>query len=440
MSQLEGIKTDFEDVSQVVKKVRVEVPKEVIEKRLEDSYEKLKKTAKIKGFRPGKAPISMIKSRYRESVVGQLEEDLVREGSLDAIRERKMKAVAITRIEDGKYREGEEFTFTAHIEVLPEVDPQGYMGIEISREEPEVKEEDLEKEVEMVREAHAVYKPVERESREGDYLDIGFRTKEGDKVLSDVEEDTYVIGAPSNLGEEFDKQVTGKSVGDVADFEITYPDDHEMEAARGKTIRYEIKVKSIKEKELPAVDDDLARMVPEVENLEDLRNKIKENMIKYKDGELKAKQKEEIVNALIEKNPMEVPESAVEDEIRGQIHAMENRMRAQGVDFDPSKINIGALKEKYRDGAEKAVKISILFNTIAVKEDISVSEKELEGELRGLSERYNISFENVASYYDDEERKRSLKTSILETRVMDFLLKNAVTDAEENGSGKEVEK
>jgi len=437
MSQPEGIKTSFEDVSQVVKKVKVEVSREFLEERLEKAYKKLMKSAKIKGFRPGKAPLSIIKSRYRESVVEQLEEELVREGSMEAIKERKMKAVAITRIEDGKYHEGKEFTFTAHIEILPEIDPEGYMGIKVTGEAPEVSDEEVERELEMLRESHAVYKPVERESMEGDYLDISFKSFEGNQVLNETNDTVYVIGGPSSLGEEFDEQMKGKKGGDFCDFEISYPGDFQVETVRGKTIRYEIEVKSVKEKELPDLDDEFAKSLPDIDDLAALKNEARKSLIHRKEQDIETKQKEEIINTIIEKNPMEVPETVVEDEIRGELQGMEARLSSQGIDFDPSKINVEALKEKYRDGAERSVKTSLLFHSIGEKEGITVTDEEIEKELKGMSERYNISYENVASYYGDEKRKESLRDTLGEKKVIDFLLKNAEKDAEKKSSEQE---
>ncbi len=437
MSQPEGMKTSFEDVSQVVKKVTVEVSQEFLEKRLEKAYRKLMKSAKIKGFRPGKAPLSIIKSRYRDVVVEQLEEELVREGSMGAIKERKMKAVAITRIEDGKYHEGKEFTFTAHIEILPEIDPEGYMGIKVTGEVPEVSEEEVGRELEMLREANAIYRPVERESKEGDYLDISFKSFEGDQVLNEMNDTVYVIGGPSSLGEEFDEQMKGKEGGDHADFEISYPDDFQVETVRGKTIRYEIEVKSVKEKELPDLDDEFAKSLPDIDDLASLKDEIRKNLVHQKEHDIEAKQKEEIINTIVEKNPMEVPETVVEDEIREELQGMEARLRSQGIDFDPSKINVEALKEKYRDGAVRSVKASLLLSSIGEKEGITVTDGEIEEELKGISERYNISYENVASYYNDEKRKESLRDSLGEKKVIDFLLKNAEKDAERKSSAQE---
>lgn len=433
MSLGAGMKKSIEDVSQVVKRLKVEIPRDIVEKKKDESFLKIQKRAEIKGFRPGKAPLSIIKTRFRQSVIEQLEEDLVKEGYFEAVKGSDMKAVAITEIKEGKYVEGEDFHFTALIEVLPTFDPTGYGDIEIETTKQEVTDEEVSGEIDRMRESQSVYRPVERESGKDDLLEISFRAFDGGEVIEEQEDSTYLLSDMSTLGDEFDKNLIGKKAGELLDFSISYPDDFKVDQIKGKKVRYLIGVKSVKEKVLPEADDEFARSIPEVENLDDLKSKIRAHLGELKEREERKRQEDRLIDALLEKNPIEVPQTLVDEEIKRMISDTHRRLRAQGVQFDPSQMDMGKLGEKYRDNAERAVKYSLILGEIAKKEAIEVSEKDVEKELKTISENYNISHEKVASYYEDEDTKKSLSNSIRERKVVEFLLKDSGPDAEKEG-------
>lgn len=430
MKQEVEVKKSIEEVSQVQKRVKVEIPREIVEKKKEESFLKIQKKAKIQGFRPGKAPLTIIKTRYRDAVVEQLEEDLVKEGYFAAVKESDIRPVAIMEIMDGKYVEGEDFRFTALVEVLPDFEPSGYKGINIMQTDQDVTEEEVTAEIGRMRERQAVYKPVERESGKNDLLEISFKASDGETVIEEQEDSTYLLSDTSSLGEEFEKNLIGKKAGDELDFEVSYPADFTIDQIKGKKVRYMIGVKAVKEKVLPEADDDFARSLPEVESLDDLENKIREYLGVHKEEEQKKLQREQVVDALVGNNPIEVPQTLVDEEISRVIRDTQGRLKAQGVQFDPSQMDIQKLREKYRDGAVRAVKASIILSEIAKIEGIEATDEDVNKELESMSQNYNISLEKVASYYKDERAKRSLENAILERKVMEFLLKSGASDAE----------
>jgi trigger factor len=424
------VKKSIEEVSQVQKRVKVEIPREIVEKKKEESFLKIQKKAKIQGFRPGKAPLSIIKTRYRDAVVEQLEEDLVKEGYFAAVKESEFKPVAIMEIMDGKYVEGEDFRFTALVEVLPDFEPAAYKGINITLTDQDVTDEEVNAEIGRMRERQAVYKPVERESGKDDLLEISFKASDGETVIEEQEDSTYLLSDTSTLGEDFEKNLIGKKAGDELDFEVSYPADFTIDQIKGKKVRYMIRVKAVKEKGLPEVNDDFARSLPEVESLDDLKNKIREYLGAHKEEEQKKLQREQIVDTLVDNNPIEVPQTLVDEEMNRVIRDTQGRLKAQGVQFDPSQMDIQKLREKYRDGAVKAVKASIILSEIAKIEGIEATDEDVNKELESMSKNYNISLEKVASYYKDERAKDSLKNVILDRKVMEFLLKSGASDAE----------
>ncbi len=440
MKQEVEVKKSIEEVSQVQKRVKVEISREIVEKKKEESFLKIQKKAKIQGFRPGKAPLTIIKTRYRDAVVEQLEEDLVKEGYFAAVKESDIKPVAIMEIMDGKYVEGEDFRFTALVEVLPDFEPAAYKGINITQADQEVTDEEVNAEIGRMRERQAVYKPVERESGKNDLLEISFKASDGETVIEEQEDSTYLLSDTSSLGEEFEKNLIGKKAGDELDFAVSYPADFTIDQIKGKKVRYRIGVKAVKEKVLPEVNDDFARSLPEVESLDDLKNKVREYLGAHKEEEQKKLQREQIVDALVDNNPIEVPQTLVDEEINHVIRDTQGRLKAQGVQFDPSQMDIQKLREKYRDGAVRAVKASIILSAIAKIEGIEATDEDVNKELESMSQNYNISLEKVASYYKDERAKHSLKNAILERKVMEFLLKSGPSDAEKETRDTSVEK
>ena len=192
----------------------------------------------------------------------------------------------------------------------------------------------------------------------------------------------------------------------------------------------------MKEKVLPELDDEFARSLPEIESLDDLKGRIREHLEEQKLQVEKRRQREELVVALVEKNPVEVPQTLVDEEIKRMISDTHKRLEAQGVKFDPSQMDMRNLKERYRENAVKSVQSSLILAAIAKKEAIEATEEDVNRELKTMSENFNISFEKVSSYYSDERTRGSLKNSILEAKVLEFLLKSEDADAEKKGKGK----
>ncbi len=429
----EKYRADVEEVSPVLRKISIEVPKETVEERLDQAFRRLQKKAKVPGFRPGKAPLSVIKTRFKKAVVEDLEEDLINETTREVLREKEIRAVAITRVDDGKYTEGEDFRFTAHVEVLPDFDVEGYDGIEVPEVKAEVTDEDVNDVIEKIREAHAVYKPVDRESREGDLLEISFKSSEGDKVLHETDNSTYEITGKSALGEQFEKELIGRKAGDELEFEISYPEDFELEEVRGKTIKYEIKIKSVKEKSLPEVDDEFARSLKEFQSLEELKERIRQDLLAEREKLGRQLQEAKIVEKLLERNPIEVPRTLVEDEITRMVYDTYRRLWDQGLRFDISKVDMNSMRERYREEAEKNVRLSLILSKIAEKEGIEVTEDDLKKEMNRIAESMNLPPEQVASFYEDEKKKEDLRSHLLDRKVFDVILKNAKLVAEEKG-------
>lgn len=433
------VKKTIEDVSQVVKRLKVEIPREIVEKKREKSFLEIQKKAKVQGFRPGKAPLTIIKTRFRDRVIEQLEEDLIKEGYFEAVKETDIRAVAITEIQDGKYIDGEDFRFTALVEVVPDFEPVGYGKIDISEINQDVTDEEVTGEIERMRETQAVYSPVERESCEHDLLEINFKAFDGEDPVEEQEDSTYLLSGTGALGEEFEKNLMAKKAGDELDFEVSYPDDFAIDQVKGKKIRYQIGVKAVKEKVLPEVNDEFARSIPDVESLDDLKNKIHIYLGGQKAQEQRKKQREEVLVALVEKNPIEVPKTLVDEEIRRMISDTQNRLKSQGVQFDPSQMDVQSLGEKYRENAVKSVQSTLILAAIAKKEGIEVTEEDVKGDLKRMSENFNIPLEKVASYYKDERARGSLENAILEGKVLEFLLKSGVSDAEKESKDKSAE-
>ncbi|RMG58188.1 MAG: trigger factor [Deltaproteobacteria bacterium] len=429
---------EVEEVSPVLRKVSVQVPKEEVEKRLEDSFRKLQKRAKVPGFRPGKAPLSVIKTRFRKSVIEDLEEDLPAEKMREVIREKGLKAVAITKVEDGKYREGEDFRFCAHVEVLPEFEVKGLDSLEVPPVEADVTDEEVEAVIQRLRESQAVYKPVDRESRQGDLLEISFRSYDGEKLLHEAENTSYELLGKSALGEEFEKELTGRKAGEELSFQVSYPDDHEIADVKGKTIRYEISIKSVKEKVLPEVDDEFAKSVGPFESVDEMKERIREDLKKEKERLGRQKQEGKVVEQLLQANPIEVPSSLVEEEMNRLLYDTYRRLWDQGMRFDISQLDTAKIREKYREDAEKNVRLSLVLNRLAQEEGIEVTDDDIKSEMERMGKEAGVSEEDVRRYYEEENRMESLKNRLLERKVFDVLLKKAKVVAEKE-EGKESE-
>lgn len=420
------MKTSVEAVSGVEKRVRVEYPPEEVSKRIEEGYSEVRKMVPIRGFRKGKAPMSMVRRLFREHVESDVAEHLVKESIADAVKENKLRVVAPPRIDGGTIAEGQGFVFTATFEVVPEVVPSGYKGLPVVTEKAEVTNERLDAALRELRESFAQYHAVEgRGAAESDLVEITFSSVSGDERIENDESASVVLGGGLPFGKEFEAALTGVTPGAERTIEVDYPADVPNRKYAGKKVVFTVKVNGVREKRLPELDEDFSKNFKDVSGLADLRDKLSGRLREEDRERSRRVAEEQIRSGLLEKNAVEVPRSLVDRQVLRMIEDTANRLASQGVDLKKVNMDFDKMRERFAPNAEKAVRVSLLLDAIAKQENVEVSYPEIEAEMKEMAAAAGMEFEKVRELYGDEERLDALRDRLLERKVMAFLLANA---------------
>ena len=418
------MRVNVESLSNTERKVEVFIPKEEVIGKLEEVFKQLEREAKIKGFRPGKAPRRVIEATYGSHIFEEVSSRLVSQSFEKALEEVSIIPISRPRITKDKIERDKEFHYTAVFEVIPEFEVKDYIGIELKKQKREVKEEDIERVLNQLRERGAQAKPIgeDREVKAGDYLIIDYVGVIDGKPIKDLKaKDAQVIVGEKRLMPEFEDNLIGIKKGEEKEFEITYPEDFQVKDVAGKTANFTVMVKEILEKILPELDDDFSKDLGE-ENLEGLKKKIREDLEKRFDKESEDKLKGELIKVLLERNPLDVPPSLIENETQ--------RLRREfALNLERHGVKLPVLNDEaegnFRNRAEQNVKASIMLGAIARKEGVQVDEDEVDNKLIEISKSSAVPFQKVREIYEKNNLIDSLKASLVEDKVLNFLIEKS---------------
>jgi trigger factor len=431
LKEFYSMKVNVEALSSTEKKVEVFIPVEEVKEEMEKVFREFQKKAKIRGFRPGKIPRNLIETVYRDDVLNEVSSRLISESFENALKELSVTPVSRPRITADKVERDNDFHYTAVFEVIPEFELKYYIGIELKKEKYEVKDEDVERALNQLRERGAEAKPLEteREVRKGDYVIVDYEGRLDGKTIKDLKRtDTQFLVGEGNLIAEFEDNLAGMREGEEKEFEVTYPEDFQMKEVAGKTVKFDLKVKKILGRVLPELDDDFAKDLGQ-ENLEGLKKKIREDLEKklYEDSQNKLRG--ELMKILREKNPVDVPASLVESEAIRLKREFVNNFQRHGVEAPPL---TEEAEEKFRERATRSLKTSIIVGEIAKKEGIKVEDREVDDKLAEIAKSFEVPFEKVREVYESNNMIGSLEAGLIEDKVFNFLLEKSNI---EEGSG-----
>lgn len=417
-----------EEISSVKKKVQVEIPDEQVTKEVETLYKEVGAKAKIKGFRPGKVPRNILERYFKDYVKGEVIQKLIQETYPAALSEKNIQPVSLPVIDPGELESGKPFQYSATVEVKPELKIENYIGLKLEGKKEEVKEEELESRLKDLQNLHAQLKtiPQPRPVQEGDYVIIDYEARMENKPLEEGKGiDVTVEVGGGRFIPGLEEKMIGLNPEEEKEIEVSFPEDYGYKKWAGKTISFLIKVKEIKEKILPPLDDEFAKDLGDYASLEDLRSKLKEEIAKEKEAMLDRKLKDQMIDQLIQAHPFEVPESMVEEQAKALVSDTKLRLASQGIVLKNLNIPEEKLQEDYREVAQKQVKTFLILETIASQEGITVTDEEVEERLRSIAERAHQKLEVVKRYYESNGLIPELKTGILTDKTLNFLLSKA---------------
>jgi trigger factor len=404
--------------------MRVEVPPESLKEEYDLLCERYRQKAKVPGFRPGKAPLSVVMRHYRAGIREDFLDRAVQKHLLEALKSEDLSPLGSPQVRDLNYEDGGTLGFTAIFEVTPKLAISDYRGLEIERIIPEVKEEEVENALQQMQNNFAEFVPVEeRPIRVGDYAVISYSGKFLDGSSPDFEskETTCEVGGEKTLKEFSDNLVDAMS-GETRTFTAAYPQDYPNKQMAGKEVRYSVQVQAIKVKKLPELNDDFAKNVGKYDSLEGLRARISEGLRANKEDAAKSDMQEKLLEMILERHPFEVPEGMVERQAEARLNEYIRSLIMQGVHPQTLDVNWAELRQRLKQRAEHDVRASLLLDHIADEEKVEVSDAEVEEEIVKRAREAKQSPEVFKSRLTKEGGTDRIKNRIRNRKTLDFLL------------------
>jgi len=418
------MKVDLAHVSEIEKRMTVVVPPDTVDDRIAKAYQELKKTVHLKGFRPGKAPLPLLERYFKAQVEEDVVSRIVQDTYPKALEEVHAAPVSQPKIENGVLERGKEFSYTAVFEIKPEITVQGYSDIELEpQQEITVSDDEVNRELEYLRERFATLKEVtDRGIRKGDYAVVDITaTCNGAAFPNGSQKDFFIEVDDTAYLPGFADKIVGLAAGKNTNFPLTVPEDFPQSDIAGKTVEVNVTVKTVKEKVLPSLDDEFAKDVGDYENLAALKQKISEQLLERKKFEAESATREKIFDALIHNNPFTVPRSLVEMQIRNMLLETDRMLSAQGMSLDNLGQSASQLVERYREPAERQVRIGLLLDAIARQEGIEAADADFEEEYERIAARVQQDKETVKAKIDRD----LLRSQILEKKALEFVMGKA---------------
>ncbi len=343
----------------------------------------LQRRVRLPGFRPGKAPVSLIQQKFRDDIRSEVLQELVPEYVRVRAQEQNWEPVGYPSVTDVQFADDTALRFKATVEVLPEFQLENYEDMSVPLEESKVSEEEVVKNLDRLREQAATYVNLEdRPLQEGDFASIGFEgiSPGRDSTPVKVEEVLCEIGG-ANTMKEFTENLKGAQLGEERRFEIAYPPEFNDPRLAGKTVAYKVKVLGLKKKILPELNDDFAREMGEFASLDALRQRVQDELGKAKREEAEQKAKNQLRQKLVELHDFPVPESMVERQMERRVERLRRQLTAQGVDLKSLQMDWKKLRASQQESALQEVKSALILEKIAEKKKIVAEEADIEEEI-----------------------------------------------------------
>ena len=434
------MKTELIEISPTRKQIDVVIEPEAVRAVYDRISDKYAKGANVPGFRPGHAPRGVVRTRFKDQIRTELLRELLPDAVQKAVEEHKLAPLGEPELNlentGGLSELGEKpISFSVNVEVLPDIKLGDYKGLEVARRTRPVKDEDLDRVIESLRENSATLEPVEdRGAQPGDTVTANFHGKflnELDAEPIKVEDVDVVLGGPGVVSEITDN-LTGAKPDDEKVFTVDYPADFSSKGLAGKQVEYTIKVSAVRIKELPELDDEWAQSLgEEIESLGDLRAKVRSDLESQTKNEADNKVRADLVRQIVEAHQLELPERLVEHQTEVRLESVVRDMIGQGIDPRNKELNWDKARDSLKEQASYDLRGSLLLERIADEEKIEVSEQEIDDEINAIAEASRQSPEQVRGILTKQGGERSIAGRLRNRKALEFLVANAkITDQE----------
>ena len=421
------MQVSVEDLSSVKKTLHIEIPEADVVRELDQAYNELKKRAKVKGFRPGKVPRSVVVRLFKKDVHADVTSKLIQSSFMDALKETDLKIVGTPQVDPPALQDAGPYKYDATVEISPDLKDIDYSGLTLKKTNYKISDEEIDAQLKLLQKNLAQHQKVEesRPAKEGDFALIdfeGFKDGKPFEATAKTENFTLKIGS-GPIVKEFDEQLIGMQPGDTKEFSVKFPSDYSNKTLADLEIEFKVTLNEIREEVLPAIDDVLAKKAGQYESLDDLKKVIRDNLEQGYAKRVDQELNEQIFSTLISRADFEVPDTMVDMELEGIVNEAERSFSYRNITMEQLGITRESIAAKYRDTARKQVKRHLILGKLIEQENMSLSDDELEEALNEMAANFNQPIEEIKKYYDQNKDKLEFfKHTILEKKAIKLII------------------
>ena len=421
-----------EKLEKSMAKLTIEVPAKELDLALDKAYKKNRNKIAMPGFRKGKAPRAMIEKMYGAEIFFEDAANiLVPDAYEDAAKESGLEIVSQPEIAVEQIEKGQPFIFTATVAVKPEVTLGEYKGIEVESKEAGVTDEEIEEEINKVRENNSRMITIEdRAVEDGDTVTIDFDGYvDGEQFEGGMAEDYSLVIGSHTFIDNFEEQLIGKNIGDDVEVNVTFPDQYQAEELRNKEALFKVKINAIKMKELPDADDEFAQEVSDFDTLDEHKEDLRKKLLENKEAALKREKEEEVVGAIIENAQMDIPDPMVNAQTQQMTQEFAQRLQSQGLSLEQYMQLTGMtpqkMLEELKPQALKRIQSRLVLEAVVAAENIEASEEDFDKEIENMAEMYNMEADKLRDLVGEDE-KEQIRMDIAVQKAVDFVVEASV--------------
>lgn len=408
----------------------IHIPADAVAAEIEKVVEKVRAKAHIQGFRPGKAPASIIRSKFKDDIRQEALENLIPQYLERECEKENLRVVSRPKIKDLHFHEGEAAHFQAEFEVAPEIELKEVRGLRVTYAEPAVTDQDVDERLEAIRESRAQFVNVDpRPAMDGDHCLVSLESVSGIEGEPMKQDDINIEIGGKDTFQQFSDTLRDAVPGDVREAEISYPENYAAERLAGKTVRFRITLKQIRLREMPELNDEFAKDLGDFQTIDEVREEIRKSIFREREYQAQTEAKNNLVDKLVEMHEFPVPEAYVDNQIESTVENQLRSMQAQGVDVSKIKLDWAKLRESQLERATKDVKASLLLAKIASTEHLHATQEEVDNEVQRIARQNREPVAATRMKLEKDGRINNIVNRIVTEKTLNFLFEHAVKEA-----------
>ncbi len=425
---------NVETMEKNMAKLTIEVDAAEVEKAIQTAYNKQKSKISVPGFRKGKVPRALVEKMYGVEIFYEdAVNEMIPQAYADAAEESGLEIVSRPEIEVVQIEKGKNFIFTAEVAVKPEVELGEYKGVKVEKKDVEVTDEEVQSEIDRTRDQNSRMVSVEdRAVQDGDITTIDFEGFVDGVAFEGGKGENYplTIGSHTFI-DTFEEQLIGKNIGEETEVNVTFPEEYQAEELKGKAATFKVTVKEIKYKELPELDDDFVQDVSEFNTVDEYKADVKAKITERKENEAKAAKEDAVIEKIIDSSKMEIPQPMVELQLDNMVQDYARRLQQQGLSIEQymqyTGLTVDKLKEQMEPQAMKRIQSRLVLEAIAAKENIEVTDADVDKEIEEMSKMYQMEADKLKEYMGENEMKQ-MKSDLAVQKAAELVVAEAVEE------------